>query len=120
MAARRRRASFTLVEAMTALVVLSIAVGALLTPMTVAIEQKTRAMKQTLAVILAEELIEECVSQDLWSYDEWAVLGPSGDELGRDVYDEVSDYHDVVETSDQFGSIYGAEEPRGQGVGLFP
>jgi len=92
---------------MTALAVLGIAVAALLTPTTVAIEQKTRAMKQTQAVILAEQLIEECASQTLWSYDEWPVLGPSGDEPWRTVYDEVSDYHNVTETPAEFGPIYG-------------
>jgi len=107
MRTQRRAASFTLVEAMVALAVLGIAVAALLTPTTVAIQQKTRAMKQTQAVILAEQLIEEVVSQDCWSYDEWAVLGPSGGETWRSGYDEVSDYHGVVETSGQFGPING-------------
>lgn len=97
-----------MIEAVTALAVLGIAVGAILTPMTVAIEQKTRAMKQTQAVILAEQLIEECCSQTLWSYDaQWPTLGPSPEETWRNVYDEVVDYHNFSETPEQFGPVYG-------------
>jgi prepilin-type N-terminal cleavage/methylation domain-containing protein len=102
-----RKRGFTLIEALTALTVLGVAVAAILTPVTGAIEQKSRAMKQALAVLLAEQLIEECVSQQRWSYDEWPVLGPSAGEVWRDKYDEVVDYHDLTETSDQFGTVFG-------------
>jgi prepilin-type N-terminal cleavage/methylation domain-containing protein len=100
--------AFTLVEAMVALVILGVAVAAILTPINVAIQQKTRAMKQTLAVLLAEQLIEECVSKSTWSYDaEWPTLGPSAGETWRNVYDERSDYHNVTETADKFGTVKG-------------
>lgn len=105
----KHHTGFTLVECMVALAVLGIAIGAILTPINVAIEQKTRAAKQTVAVLLAEQFIEECVSQDLWSHEaEWPDLGPSGDEHWRTAYDEVSDYHNVTETPDQFGAVHGA------------
>ena len=104
---RRRVRSFTLVEAMVALTVVGIAVAAILTPITAAIDQKTRSMKQTVAVVLAEQLVEECQAHTRWSYDEWAVLGPSGDEPWRTVYDERSDYHNVTETAGKFGPLFG-------------
>lgn len=104
---RRRERCFTLVEALVALTVLSIAVTAIVTPVTVAIDHKTRAAKQTLAVLLAEQLIEDCLSQDTFSFDEPAVLGPSGDETTRTRYDEVSDYHYVFEMPSRFGPIFG-------------
>lgn len=106
----KHKAGFTLVECMIALAILGMAMGAILTPIDAAIQQKTRAMKQTMAVMLAEQFIEECVSQDLWSHDaEWPTLGPSGDETWRDDYDEVSDYHHVTETADQFGVVHGMQ-----------
>jgi hypothetical protein len=93
---------------MTALTVLGIAVAAVLTPITISMQQKSRAMKQTLAVVLAEQLIEECVAQDNWSWDaEWPALGPTSDEPWRDMYDERSDYHNVTETAGSFGTVYG-------------
>ncbi len=104
---RRQTPGFTLVESTVALVVLGIAIAAILTPITAAIEQKRRAMKQTVATLLAEQAIDEWVAQDRWSYDEWAVLGPSGDEPWRDNYDERSDYHDVEETGGDFGTVFG-------------
>lgn len=103
----RRKRGFTLIEALTALTVLSVAVAAILTPVGAAIEQKNRSAKQALAVLLAEQLIEECVSQQLWSNDDWPALGPSAGEVWRDQYDEVVDYHGVTETSDQFGTLFG-------------
>ena len=93
---------------MVALAVLGIAVGAVITPIGASIDQKRRAMKQSLAVVLAEQLIEECVARQVWSLDaEWPTLGPSGDESWRTLYDERSDYHGVSEDAGQFGVVHG-------------
>ena len=104
---RRRHAGFTLVEAMTALVVLGLAVAAMLSPIAIAVEQKVRTARQAVAVALAEEAIEECLSKTTWSIQDPIELGPSGNEPWRDQYDENADYHNVVETGGQFGTVRG-------------
>jgi len=98
---------FTLVESLTALVVLSVAVAAILTPVIAAVEQKQRAAKQVLAVMLAEQLIEECLGQESFSIQDPIELGPSGDEPWRNQYDESSDYHGVSEGPGALGTVYG-------------
>mgnify|MGYP001199814767 CR=1 FL=1 len=105
---RKSTSAFTLVECLIALAILGIAIGAIVTPIEITIQQKARAAKQTVAVLLAEQLIEECVAHDLWSYDaEWPSLGPTSEEPWRNAYDEISDYHNVKETPGQFGTIHG-------------
>ncbi len=105
----KSRQGFTLVESLVALAVLGVAVGAILTPITIAIDQQRRAAKMTVATMLAEQAIEECLSQPIFSHDEWPVLGPSAGESWRDSYDEQSDYHNVTEMADQFGMVNGPE-----------
>ncbi len=107
MYSRYRHNGFTLVESLTALTVLSIAVAAIITPIIAAVEQKQRTAKQIVAVMLAEQLIEECLAQEIYSIEAPPDLGPSGGEPWRDVYNENSDYHDVVEGPGEFGTIYG-------------
>lgn len=104
---RRASSGFTLVESLTALVVLSAAVAAILTPVIAAVEQKQRTAKQVVAVMLAEQLIEECLGQESFSIQDPIELGPSGDEPWRDLYDENSDYHGVTEGPGTFGTVYG-------------
>src|SRR5690554_5443449 len=74
---------FTLVEALVALGVLGLAVGAILTPISIAIQQQRRAAKMTVATVLAEQAVEECLSHERFSFDEWPVLGPSAEESWR-------------------------------------
>jgi prepilin-type N-terminal cleavage/methylation domain-containing protein len=98
---------FTLVEALVALTVLGVAVASALVPICAAVDQKDRAMKQTVATMLAEQIIQECKAQTRWSYEEWAELGPSGGETWRTSYDEQSDYSGFSETAGQFGAVFG-------------
>jgi prepilin-type N-terminal cleavage/methylation domain-containing protein len=104
---RQRESGFTLVESLTALVVLSVAVGAILTPVIAAVEQKQRTAKQVLAATLAEQLIEECLGQETFSIQDPIELGPSGGETWRNYYDEMADYHGVTEGPGAFGTVYG-------------
>lgn len=110
---RRREPGFTLTEAMVALSVLGLAVGAALAPITAAVQQKHRAARQTVAVMLAEQMIEECIARQRWSFDEGttATLGPQADETTRYLYDERVDYHDVVETASQIAMLSGKQMP---------
>lgn len=107
MCSERRQKGFTLVESLAALAVLSIAVAAIITPIIAAVEQKQRTAKQIIAVMLAEQLIEECLAQETYSYSEWPDLGPSANEIWRDLYNENSDYHGVVEGPGEFGTVFG-------------
>jgi hypothetical protein len=99
--------SFTLVESMVALTVLVIAIGAILTPITLAVEQKVRAARQAVAVVLAEEIIDECLSKTTWCFESPINLGHEGDETTRAAYDERTDFHNLNETASQLGTVHG-------------
>jgi len=99
---------FTLVEAMMALVVLGLAVAAILTPITAAVDQKDRAAKQMVAVLLAEQTIEECLSRTVWCSNDPIVLGHDAGKTTRAAYNEKSDYHNLNESASQLGTVYGS------------
>jgi hypothetical protein len=110
---RRHIPAFTLAEALVALAILALAVAALLTPLGAAAQQKNRAAKQTQAALLAEQGIEECLAQTVWtaSAANPPVLGPASGETSRFQYLQRTDYSGGTETPAQFGLRYGSAQP---------
>jgi prepilin-type N-terminal cleavage/methylation domain-containing protein len=98
---------FTLIEALVALMVLGLAVGAILTPITIAIEQQRRSAKMTVATVLAEQAVEECLSHRVFSNQSWPTLGPGAGKVWRDLYDQRTDYHNISEGAERLGMVHG-------------
>jgi len=98
-----RAKAFTLAEGMMAVVVLAMAVGAMMGPLTASYQQ-TRTVKQTTtAISMAQQLLDEILSKPFVDPTDLSMtLGPEADELGRASFDNMDDYngyHDSTDTT---------------------
>lgn len=105
--------AFTLIESLTASVVLSIAVLAVLLPFSAGARSQLFEARQTLAVQLAEELMEEILQRSFEEPDDddeaiepAGAFGPELGETSRADFDAVDDYHGLVEPA---GAIVGPD-----------
>ena len=96
-----RATGFTLAEALLAVVVLSIAVGAIMGPISASYSQ-TRTVKQTTtAISMAQQLLDEVLSKPYVDpTDQSTTLGPEANEPGRAAFDNIDDYHNYHDTTD--------------------
>jgi Tfp pilus assembly protein PilV len=96
-----RATAFTLAEGMMAVVVLAMAVGAMMGPITASYQQ-TRTVKQTTtAISMAQQLLDEIVSKPFVDPTDLSMtLGPEADELGRSSFDNIDDYHGYHDSTD--------------------
>jgi len=85
---------FTLAEALLAVVVLSVAVGGIMAPISASYQQ-TRTVKQTTtAISLAQQLLDEILSKPFVDpTDLSTTLGPEADEPSRASFDNIDDYN---------------------------
>jgi len=92
---------FTLAEGMLAVVVLAMAAGAMMGPLSASYQQ-TRTMKQsTTAISMAQQLLDEILSKPFVDpTDLTTIPGPEADELGRASFDNIDDYHGYHDTTD--------------------
>ena len=110
---RKRRSGFTLMEALLAAVILTIAVSSIVMPFTAAAQQTLENTRQTLAANLAQEMMEEILAQPFNDEDvDWKyVLGPDIGENTRDLFDNMDDYNgyteDVGAIQDYSGEVLG-------------
>jgi MSHA pilin protein MshD len=102
MRASRRQggAAFTLLEGLLAVVVLTIAVTAVIMPFTVGMRTQMVEARQSLAVPLAEELMEEILSKPFEEPDDGdeqaepaGAFGPDTGETSRQQFSAIDDYH---------------------------
>ncbi|HUS91850.1 MAG TPA: type II secretion system protein [Phycisphaerae bacterium] len=98
------RRAFTLLEALLAATVLAIAITAVMLPFTAGLRTEAVEARQTLAVSLAEELIEEVLSRPFEEPGDGdddpepaAAFGPDPGETTRDTFSAIDDYHGYAE-----------------------
>ena len=110
---RQQERAFTLIEALLAAVILAIAIGAIIMPFTVAMRTQVLEAQQTLAVSLAEELMEEILVrpfEEPADGDEApeppAAFGPDLGEGSRADYSAIDDYEGYTEAA---GAITGPD-----------
>jgi len=91
---RKLRNAFTLAEALIAVMVLMVAVGGIMGPISASYQQ-TRTVKQTTtAISLAQQLLDEILSKPFVDpSDSSTTLGPEADEASRASFDNIDDYH---------------------------
>jgi Tfp pilus assembly protein PilV len=96
-----RATGFTLAEALLAVVVLSIAVGAIMGPISASYSQ-TRTVKQTTtAISMAQQLLDEVLSKPYVDPSDLSLaLGPEANEPSRSAFDNIDDYHGYHDTTD--------------------
>jgi len=106
---RKDNSGFTLIEALLASVVLAATVTAITVPFTLAGKNQQIDIRRTLAVALAEELMEEILSREFCESDETAAthLGPDAGETDRCLFDNVDDYHACTEPPGSIANVEG-------------
>lgn len=90
---------FTLLEALLAAVVLAIVVGAVIIPFSAGAANTAQDARTTLAVNLAQDLMEEILAKPFNDPD-----GTEVGETGRSTWDDMDDYHGYSESE---GTIAG-------------
>ena len=107
---RRARRGFSVAEALTASVVLAVAVIGIAGPLTAASEQAEISQENATAVVLAKELIEEIASKPLMDGGGGSShLGPetTSGETSRDTFDSADDYHAYQDSSSTMTTLAG-------------
>ena len=107
---RRGRRGFSVAEALTASVVLAIAVIGVAGPLTAASEQAQISQENATAVVLAKELIEEIAAKPLMDGGGGSShLGPEtgSGETSRATFDSADDYHGYMDSSGSLTTVAG-------------
>jgi type II secretory pathway pseudopilin PulG len=115
-----RRRAFTLVEALTSMTITAVAGSALLLGIAAAIDTTQAAEEQTIALGLAQQLMDELAGLpycEPGTGPYQAVLGPESGESGgdRSRYDDLDDFHGLVQQPplDLWGVPLGADNGAG-------
>ena len=103
----------TLLEALLAAVVLAMAAGAILMPFTAGAQSLAQDARSTLAVNLAQDLMEEILTRAFKDPDT-----ASDDALGRANWDDVSDYNGFAEGEWAIACLDGTRVTDAAAVGL--
>ena len=93
------RKGFTLIESLLAAVVLAATIAAITVPFTAAARNEQYDGRQTMAVSLATEMMEEILSKPFEDPDGASVVGPEGNEPNRAAFDNMDDYHGYAEAA---------------------
>jgi Tfp pilus assembly protein PilV len=111
------RRGFTLAEGLIAAVVLAVAVGGIMAPMSASYQQ-TRTVKQTsTAISMAQQLLDEIISRPFTDpTDMSTTLGPEANEPSRTSFDNIDDYHGYHDSTDSNASDF-MKTVSGQTVG---
>jgi Tfp pilus assembly protein PilV len=91
------RAAFTLVEALMAATILAMAIFGILVPFTVGAQNQQADARGTLAVNLAQELMEEILSKPFYDPQGASNPGPETGETTRNLFDNIDDYNGYSE-----------------------
>lgn len=101
---------FTLAEVLLASAILSFITLGIVQAVAAGQSQTLDSLKRSRADALAEVLMEEILSKPYADPDETGAIGPEGDESSRTDFDNVDDYHGLLESAgaiaDHAGSAY--------------
>ena len=99
------RRGFTLAEAMIAVLVLALAVGAMMGPISASYQQTRSVQQTTTAVTMAQQLLDEILSKPFVDpTDLSTTLGPEADETSRALFDNMDDYNGYHDTTNATAS----------------
>ncbi len=112
------RRGFTLVEALLASAVLAMAITGIVMPFTIGAQNEMVDARRTLALDLAEELMEEILSRPFNDPDGPSNPGPESGEVDRDEFDNIDDYHGFSEGAGQIKNIDGEVVSGSAAMGL--
>jgi len=99
------RRGFTLAEGLIAVLVLSLAVGAMMGPISASYQQTRTVQQTTTAVTMAQQLLDEILSKPFVDPSDLSTtLGPEADETSRAAYDNMDDYNGYHDTTNATAS----------------
>jgi len=98
---------FTLIEALLAAAILLMAVTAITMPYATAANTEQVEIRQTMAIGLAQELMEEMLSKPFADPDGSSSPGPEAGEADRGQFDNMDDYDDLEEPPRQVADMEG-------------
>ncbi|MDY6913941.1 MAG: prepilin-type N-terminal cleavage/methylation domain-containing protein [Planctomycetota bacterium] len=116
--AQKRSRAFTLLESLLAVVVLAMAVTAIIMPFTAAATNQQVDARRSLAVGLAQEIMEEILTKPFHDPQGSSSLGPEIGETSRTLFDNIDDYHGYTEDPGGICSFDGAIIDEPESVGL--
>ena len=103
-----------MLEALLAAVILAMAITAIVMPFTAAAQNEQVDARQTLAVNLAEDMMEEILAKPFQDPDGDSSPGPEKGESKRSQFDNIDDYDGLVETGG-FGDAV-EDQPEANGL----
>jgi prepilin-type N-terminal cleavage/methylation domain-containing protein len=108
---------FTLIEALLASVILSMAIIAITLPFTASVQQQQADARLSAAATLSQEMMEEVLSRSFDVEDEPNVPGPESGET-RLTFDHYDDYDGLVEPAGQLRDAKGnlVDDPAAVGL----
>lgn len=98
---RKPGIGFTLIEALLAAIILSMAIMAITMPFSAGAESQASDAKRTLAVCLAQDMMEEILSKPYNDPGGVQTPGPEPGETSRSLYDNMDDYNGYTEAAGQ-------------------
>lgn len=111
-----RRRGLTLLETLVALTILPLAVTGIAYAITAGQAQATESLRRQRAAVLAEALMEEILARPYADPDGASSLGPESGETARGGFDNLDDFHGLVESAGSLrtagGSLYPAAYQR--------
>ena len=115
---KQLKPAFTLLEALLAAAVLAMAITAILMPFTAGTQQEQVDARRTLAVNLAEEMMEEILAKPFRDPDGATSPGPEPGETSRSEFDNLDDYDGYTEPEGGVTSFDGGIVSDPAAVGL--
>ena len=105
----RHSSGFTLIEALTATVILAVTVTAVTVPFAAGASSGQSDGRGTVAAALAQEMMEEVISKPFYDPQGSTALGPDGSETrtGSTKFDNIDDYHNYTEAAGAIKSMSG-------------
>ena len=111
------RRGFTLAEGLVASVVLAVAVGGIIAPISASYQQTQTVKQSSIAISMAQQLMDEILSKPFADPSDLSTTpGPEADEPTRAAYDNIDDYHGYHDSTDSSASDF-IKTAAGQTIG---
>ena len=115
---KKSKKGFTLIEALLAAVVLSMAITAIVMPFTAGAQNEQNDARGTLAVALGQEMMEEILAKPFRDPQGSSEPGPEPGEQTRDLFDNIDDYNGYSEFDGEIVGFNGTAIDDPAAVGL--
>ena len=113
-----RAKAFTLAEALIASALLAASISAITLPFSAAAHNQQDEARRTVAVSLAQEMLEEILSKPFRDPNGASACGPESGETSRSLFDNMDDYDGYFEPAGQIVGLDGQKVTTSASTGL--